>query len=277
MLDTLISFALKEKMTKFADIGKGPSDLLSDDYTSKVTLKCKKAAGPLAVTIETERGSGGSLASKIGTKFSYAGLSFDKLQFKPDGSQVLETSMKPHPGLSVAFKGGKGADLHVDYSTGMFVTNTVIDIKDMSKVSTAATAAVSPGIVIGGDVAYALSGKTGVTGFNVGASYAKGPLFASLTSSSKVSSFDLGLLYKVNSTVSIASSTTHSSAKPIDAITIGGIYKASVGDVKAKFASDGVVSACLIKTVAPKVTLTCSGSAPISDLSNFKYGVGIVM
>jgi len=250
---------------------------LSDDYSSKVTLKCKKAAGPLAVTIETERGSGGSLSSKIGTKFTYAGLSFDKIQFKPDGSQVLETSMKPYPGVSVAFKGGKGADLHVDYSTGMFVTNTIVDVKDMSKVSTSGTAAIAPGVLVGGDVAYALSGKTGVSGFNFGASYSSGPLFANVTSASRVTSFNLGLLYKVNPTLSLASTTTHSAAKPVDVVTVGGIYKASVGDVKAKFGSDGILSASLIKNVAPKVTLTCSGSAPISDLGSFKYGVGIVM
>merc|ERR1712150_57836 len=258
----------------FCDISKGSSDLLNDDYTSKVTLKCKKAAGPLAVTIETERGTGGSLSSKIGTKFSYAGVSFDKIQFKPDGSQVLETSMKPYPGLSVAFKGGKGADLCIDYSKGSFVSNTVIDIKDMSKLSTSATTPVGS-LLVGGDLTY--SKKDGISSYNVGASYSTGALSASVTSSNKASSFNLGLLYSVSPTLTLASSTTHSAASPVDAITVGGLYKSKVGDIKAKFGSNGMVSAALVKDVAPKVTLTCSGSAPLKDLSNFKYGVGIVM
>jgi len=264
-------------MTKFADIAKAPSDLLSDDYTTKVSLKCKKPAGPLAVTIETDRGKDGSLSSKIGTKFTYAGLSFDKVQFKPDGSQVLETSMKPYPGMKVAFKGSKGADLCVDYSVGKIVTNTVLDVKDMSKISSSGTASIAPGVVVGGSATYALSGKTGITAFNVGASYTQGPLFASVTSANKVSSFNVGLLYKVNPTLSIASSTTHSSAKPFDTFSVGGLYKASAADFKGKIDCAGNISAAVITDVAPKVTLTASATAPASDLSNFKYGIGIVM
>jgi len=130
--------------------------------------------------------------------------------------------------------------------------------------------------LVGGDVSYALSGKTGVTAFNVGASYTKGPLVAAVTSANKVSSFSLGLMYDVNSTLTVASTSTHSADKAIDGVTVGGLYKAQIGDVKAKYSS-GVVSAALVKSVAPKVTLTCSGSAPISDLSDFKYGVGIEM
>jgi hypothetical protein len=41
-----------------------------------------------AVTIETERGAGGALSSGMGTKFSYAGLSFDKVQVEADGGRV---------------------------------------------------------------------------------------------------------------------------------------------------------------------------------------------
>lgn len=263
-------------MTKFADIAKAPTDLLSDDYTSKISLKCKKNAGPLAVTIETERGNGGSLSSKIGTKFSYAGVSFDKIQFKPDGSTVLESSMSPMPGMKVAFKGLKGGNLHVDYTKGAIVSNFKFDVMNGDVATGAATAAIAPGVVVGGDATYSASAK-GLKSFNVGANYATGPLFASVTTSKNVSSFNLGLLYKVSPQLTVASTTTHSAAKPVDAIVVGGLYKANVGDVKAKINSDGILSAALIKEIAPKVTLTASGSAPVSDLSSFKYGVGISM
>lgn len=76
-------------------------DLLGDDYTGKISLKCKKSAGPISVTIETERGGGGALSSKIGGKFAYSGLSFDKVQLKADGGHVIETSLKPYPGVKV--------------------------------------------------------------------------------------------------------------------------------------------------------------------------------
>jgi hypothetical protein len=60
-------------------------------------------------------------------------------------------------------------------------------------------------------------------------------------------------------------------------VGVGAAYKAPVGLVKAKFASGGVLSASFIKDVAPSVTLTLSGSIVASDMSDFKYGVGLSM
>jgi voltage-dependent anion channel protein 2 len=249
---------------------------LNDDYSSKISLKCKKNAGPVAVTIETERGSGGALSSKVGTKFSYAGLSFDKAQMKADGGHVLETSLTVAPGVKLAFKGNKGADVCVDYKNGNIFATGVLDVKDMSKFSTSACVGLPSGMKVGGDLTYGLSGKTGVTGFNVGGSYSNGPIFASLTTS-KFSQFNIGLLYKVNPSITIASHTTHSSAKACDVLALGGSLNApQVGLIKAKFGSDGTLSAAIIREVAPKVTVTGSASITTSG-ENFKYGLGIVM
>mmetsp|Transcript_39312 Transcript_39312/g.80190 ORF Transcript_39312/g.80190 Transcript_39312/m.80190 type:complete len:265 (-) Transcript_39312:338-1132(-) len=264
-------------MPKFADIAKGPNDLLNEDYTTKVSLKCKKAAGPVAVTLETNRGSGGALSSKIGGKFAYAGLSFDKVQLTADGGSVLETSLVPASGVKVSFKGNKGADLGIDYTKGSLVATGKLDVKDMSKFSTSACMGLSSGVTLGGDATYAMSGKTGISAFNVGASYSSGPLFANVTSASKMSQFNVGMSYKVNSDLTIASSSTHTSEKPCEVVAVGGAYKAPFGDIKAKVGSGGIISACLIKEVAPKVTVTASGTVAASDLSSFKYGVGIVM
>lgn len=252
-------------------------DLLNDDYTSKISLKCKKNAGPVAVTIETERGSGGALSSKVGTRFAYAGLSFDKAQLKADGGHVLETSLAPAPGVKVSFKGNKGADLGIDYTKGSFYATGTLDVKDMSMFSTSACVGLASGVTLGGEATYGLSGKTGITAFNVGASYSTGPLLASVTSASKMSQVNVGVLYKVNDELSIASSTTHSSAKACEVLAVGGAYKAPFGNFKAKVGSNGVVHACVIKEVAPKVTVTASGSITPSDTSTFKYGIGVSM
>lgn len=262
---------------KFEDISKAPLDILTDDYSSKVTLKCKKPAGPFAVTLETERGSGGALSSKVGAKFSYAGLKFDKVQFKPDGSNVLETSLSPYDGCVLSFKGGKGADLGVDYTKGSFVGTGTLDVKEMSKLSTSACVGLAGGINIGGEATYNISGKAGISSFNVGGNYSKGPLFASATTASKMSQVNVALMYSVNDKLTLASSSTHSSATPIESASIGALYKSSLGNVKGKYGSNGTVSACLSREVAPKVTVTASGSASTSDLKNIKYGLGIVM
>lgn len=263
---------------KFADIAKGPKDLLNDDYSTKQTLKCKKSAGPVAVTIETGRGDGGALTSKIGTKFNYGKLNIDKAQATADGGQVLETSLKVAPNVKVSFKSGKGADLGIDYTQGNLYATGVLDVVEMSKFSTSACVSLPSGINAGADATYGLSGKTGITGLNVGASYATGALFGAVTSVNKFSSVNLGLLYKVNPQVTVASMSSHSGDSALSLNALGGSYKADFGTVKAKYTAGGIISASLIKDIAPKVTLTASGSASASDpTTTFKYGLGIVM
>lgn len=264
--------------TKFSDISKGPKDLLNDDYSTKQTLKCKKNAGPVAVTIETGRGEGGALTSKVGTKFNYGKLNVDKAQATADGGQVLETSLKVAPNMKVSFKSGKGADLGIDYTKGDFYATGVLDVVDMSKFSTSACMSLPSGVKAGGDATYGISGKTGVTALNVGASYATGSLFGAVTSVNKFSSVNLGLLYKVNSKVTVASMSSHSGDSAFNLTALGGSYKADFGTVKAKYSAGGVLSASLIKDIAPKVSLTASGSASASNpTETFKYGFGITM
>jgi voltage-dependent anion channel protein 2 len=253
------------------------TDLLNDDYSTKTTLKCKKSAGPIAVTIETERGEGGALSSKIGTKFAYAKFNVDKAQATANGGRVLETSLKVAPNVTLSFKANKGADLLIDYTKGNFFATGILDVAEMSKFSTSACIGLPSGIKAGGDATYALSGKSGLTGLNAGASYSHGPLFASVTSASKFSAVNLGLLYKVNGDITVGSSTTHTGDKLCDVVGVGGAYKAPFGTVKAKYVGSGLISASLIREISPKVTLTASGSVAISDFSTFKYGLGIVM
>jgi voltage-dependent anion channel protein 2 len=250
---------------------------LTEDYTTKTSLKCKKSAGPVAVTIETERGEGGALSSKIGTKFAYAKFNVDKAQATANGGRVLETSLNVAPNVKLSFKANKGADLGVDYTSGNMYATGVLDVVEMSKFSTTACIGLPSGIKIGGDATYALSGKSGLSALNAGASYTHGPIFASLGSGNKFSQVTLGLLYKVNSDLSVASQTTHSGDVACDFQGLGCAYKAPFGTVKAKYGAGHTISASLIKDIAPKVTLTASGSVNASDFSSFKYGLGLVM
>lgn len=241
-----------------------------------MSLKAKKNAGPVAVTIDTTRGAGGALTSKVGTKFSYAGLSFDKAQLEANGSQTLESSMSPAPGLKLSFKGSKGADLGATYKAGNFCGTAKLDVKDLAKVSSSACVGVAGGVTLGGDATYSLKDSS-ISAFNLGASYSQGPLFAAVTTSAKLSSVNVAMLYKVNSDISIASSTTHSASKSCDVVAVGGLYKSAFGDFKAKVGSNGIVSASLVKEVAPKVKVTASGSMAGADVSTFKYGLGVSM
>ncbi len=223
--------------------------------------------------MDTTRGKDGSLSSKIGTKFSYAGISFDKVQHEADGSPTLESSFVPAPGLKVSFKGGKGGDLGCDYKTGNFCGTAKLDVKDLAKFSSSASMSVAGGVTLGGDFGYSLK-DSALSGYNIGANYTSGPLFAAVTTSQKLGAVNLSLMYKVNNDITLASSTTHSSSKTCSVNAIGGLYKASFGDVKAKMGADKVVSASLVKTVS-KTKFTLSGTMAGADTSTFKYGLGI--
>jgi voltage-dependent anion channel protein 2 len=253
---------------------------LVEDYTSKISLKCKKDAGPVTVTIETEQGSAGALTSKIGTKFNYAKFNLDKGQLTADGGKVLETSLSVSDAVKLTFKAGKGADLGFDYVKGNFYATGSMDVLEVTNVNASACFGVTKyGIKLGGEARYNLKGSTtGLTGINVGASYATGPVFASVTTSSSFAAYNIGLVYKVNNDLSFASQTVHTSSKMCDVLAIGGTYKApKIGTLKAKVGSNGVINACIVREIAPKVSLTASGTMSANDISTFKPGLGITM
>lgn len=246
---------------------------MNDDYTSKYVVKAKKAAGPVTFTIETEQDKSGALSSKIATKTAFNKFSLDKGQLKADGSKVLETSFKLSPDVKLGLKGGgKTIDLCVDYTKGSLFATGVFDVMEMSKISSSVCLGLSNGMKLGADATYSLKGAAGLAGMNAGASYSTGPLFAAVTANNKAK-VSLGLLYKVNKDLSLASSTTHSSDKVFDLVAVGGSYNLpQVGIIKAKMGSSGMLSACITREVVPKVTLTASGSVSTSDLSTFKPG-----
>lgn len=246
---------------------------MNDDYTSKFSLKCKKPAGPVAVTIETERSASGALSSKVGTKFGYAKLNVDKGQIKSDGSPVLETSLKVTPDVSLSFKSSKGADLGVDYKKGGFYGTASLDVMDFSSLSASGCYTSGP-LKVGGDAKYKIDDSK-LGGFSLGAGYSVNNVYTSVTTD--FGKYNLGLLYKVNDSISLASSTSHSSSKICEVAAVGGAYKSDLGLFKAKYSGSGVLSASFVKEIAPKVSVTASGSMTATDPSTFKPGIAITM
>lgn len=244
---------------------------------SKIILKCKKNAGPVGVTFETEQNKDGGLTPKISTKFSYAKFNVDKAQVKADGSRILETSIKVTPDVKVSFKASKGADLFLDYTQQNFYATGSVDVLELSNATASACYGLPNGIQMGGDARWSFRGNSGLVGYSLGASYKTGPVACSLTTT-KFSSYFLGMMYKVNDSLTLASQTSHSVGKPLDDISIGGAYvMPNIGTFKAKAANNGLLFACFTKEIAPKVTLTASGSMAANDVSSFKPGLSINM
>ena len=150
----------------------------------------------------------------------------------------------------------------------------------MSKLDSSVCMSLPSGIKVGADASYALSGKTGLASFSVGGAYTMGPLSASLSATSK-STASIGLLYQASPKLALASQTVHAADNLCTVTAIGGSYK--VGDMlggnavlKAKMGGDGMISTCLVREVAPKVSLVASATMS-SDLSSFKPGLAITM
>jgi voltage-dependent anion channel protein 2 len=251
-------------------------DLLIDDHPLKLLLKVKKDAGAVNFAIESEVGKDGSISSKVINKFSYAKFNVDKLTHAPNGTHALETSLKLAPEIKLSFKAaGKGADLGVDYTKGNLYVTSVLDVVNMSAVNSSACIALKGGIKIGGDACVGLKGE-GLKGFTVGGSYASGPLFASLSTTNKLSSINVGLLYKVNNVCTIGSQTTHSSDKLCTVHGFGGSYLHPSGLYKFKMTSSGVVHSCFVKKI-DGATISAGGSMTANDPSTFKPGITIAI
>ncbi|GMI36434.1 hypothetical protein TeGR_g5516, partial [Tetraparma gracilis] len=76
----------------------------------------------------------------------------------------------------------------------------------------------------------------------------------------------------------IASSSSHSADKPLGNVTLGCVFKAPVGLLKGKFTSDGVVEACLTKSVAKGVTVNPAFRVSAhKPADTFNYGLGVTM
>jgi len=268
----------------FADIAKSSKDLLSDDYGSKVTVKAKIPAGPATLTLETERVSKGgavSLASKVSTKvapsFLPKGFAIDKFQMKPDGSNALETSLKGvAPGLKLTFKGtdSSSGDLGMEYVKGKVAATAVLDVVELSKISTSACYGCASKTV-GASATYSMAGKEcALSSYSLGGAYSTGALTISATTASKLSEVNVNTLYKASPALTVATASSHSSDKALGKFEVGCAYRAPVGLIKTKVDSAGLVSGACVKKI-DNYTVTASGSVSSSDLSTFKWGLGV--
>jgi len=268
---------------QFIDIHKPTTDLLTEDYSNKLSLKCKKSAGPVNITIESSRNpSDGTLSTKIGSKFNVCGVKVDKLQLTQDTNCVLETSLGICNGTTIGFNGNsKTSDLNLEYNQKNITASAVLDVQEFRKFHTQAMVSLKDGTLsLGADAHVDLNAST-VSSVNIGMNYRQGSLFASMSTMDGLNccqtKSNLNFLYQVNPKLSLASNSIHSCEKPLKEITLGGLYKSSYADFKLKANCCGRVSGCMMKEMAPNVNLTLSGSVSVSEPTKVDYGLGLTI
>jgi len=202
----------------FADISKGPSDIIGDDYTSKKLLKVKcapKATPGCSFTIEDEVKSGG-VDGKLTLKYvePTTGISFDKLTLK--GSTYGVEASKTVSGVKVKaklnpFDGSSLSGSAELKDPGYAVTAA----GDKKKVSGSATASPFAGGVLGFGFEYPVAG--GPVALSAGASATLSGAFLSCVYTSK-KVFNFGFMFSPLPKVDVAA--TGDSTGP-DSATVG--------------------------------------------------------
>ena len=210
------------------------------------------------------------------------GFSVDKFQAKADGSHSLDCSSTGIVNnLKVIFKGSDAqtGDLGFEYTGPSNTIATVnCDIVELSSLSASILAAPNNFLSVGGSAAYNLKGSS-IDSWSAGVSYNKNNCFTSLTTN-KLSSATLSTTYKVNSKLTVGSTSTHTKDQVLKKFTVGATFDdANLGLVKGKMDSDGLISAALVRKVDSKTKLTVTPCVEVNgkDLGSFKWGFGVAM
>lgn len=266
-----------------SDIHSPTTDLLTDDYTSNLTLKSKQQRGPLLLTLDTSRSTNGCLATKLSSKFTYKNLTIDKLQLNQEANGALESHLTVCRNTVLGFIGdSQAASLNLEYKSSSVLLNSVLDVQDFKKMSTTGKITFKNKINLASEVNMDLLSSR-INSVNFGVSYNTNGLKTSLSTMNGLHKplLNLGLLYTVNPNMSLSSSVIHSCYdKTRNNITVGTLYKAPFGQVKAKVDTQGSVKMALVKNVGDGVKITVGGGLNVGEGKcgkGLEWGLGITL
>lgn len=280
----------------FIDLNSPAHDLLTDDYVSTLSLKTKKQAGPVQVTLDTQRNpSNGTLSTKLSSKFNICKFHIDKLQLTQDANGVLESTVGVFPNTTLGFNGNhKTADLSVEYKTNNLTLNSVLDVQDFKQLKSTGKLNCYKGLSLASEVKVDLVNSS-IGSVNLGLSYTINNLFASLytvngigcpkkctsdsNSSLNPASCNLGVLYHVNPNWTLGTNVLHSyKGHSSSCMTIGGLYKGDFGKIKMKVNCCGDVKVAVMKDMCGGVNVTVGGGVNVGKVgSSLEWGLGVTL
>jgi len=281
---------LKMAPTKFKDVGKTASDLISNDYCfdRKFKLKSVSSNGLKLTTEGTLKPKG--VSGKLTAEFSpFEGITMKKLGVTTEGRFQTEASLdNAIEGVTFTVKAEDGADLPpagelcVDYKAGSGTVNASVDVCDVNGPTLyGASTFAYENFLIGGEVRYntgfdSTDGSPSVVDYNAALSYDGGDFIAALTTKKKLSNVTASVHQKYSKDVELATTYTHSSKM----LTVGGIYTLDASTkLQGKLNSNGVVSANAIQNISPAVKIISSVEV---DAKNFasdshKFGLQLIL
>lgn len=271
----------------FKEFDKEASDIFSDDFDTKLSLKVK-SAGPFATTLTTnieivDKEGKQSLKPKATLKYPHAsGFTLEKLEFTNDLKMTVETSLvNTLPGLKLEFKGNDSdkADLSFKYTHPHATVTGDFDINSLAKAEASVSAGSGPftgglsaqftGAKDDGKVPNKVSVGLGV------AHTVPNVCFTSVRAKDNFSAFSLLFTYSSVQNLILAGQVDHSAKKSLG--TFAASYKVDAATTfKAKGNTEGILAASLKKNFEKKFTVVGSVEVP-HTLKTVKWGVNATL
>jgi hypothetical protein len=276
----------------FADVQKGPLDLLNQDYFFDRKLKIVTISTTgvkyTAEGIMKPKGTAGTLSAKFQP---FKNVQVEKLAVGVDGRFKGEISM-----VDDLFKGAKlivkaedgggrnnSGEAVIEFAKDSLRLDTSVNVTDGPILSGAATYE-HKGVTGGFEVKYNTmleeKGVASFEDFNGVVAYNARDYSVALKSKKKASIFNFTLLHDVNPTSTLAAEFEMNPKSGAKMLTVGGQHILdSETTVQGKINSDAIVSANLIQKVRPQVKLVFSAQI---DARNFaadshKFGMQLIL
>lgn len=271
----------------FKEFDKCASDIIEDDFDSKVTLKVK-SAGPFGTTLTsttTLDTKDTKLSPKLSVKWPHAsGFTLEKFESSADGKLTVETSLVgAAPGLKLEFKGNdhsNKSDLSFTYTAPAATVTGEVDLLNLSSVKASAIGGNGP-VTVGAAAEVKLA-KYAVDTYclGVGVGYTIPKLFfLGVRAEKTFSAFSALFTYAAARDVTLAGKLTYSgSAKDKMGATLAGVYKCNA-DTTIKFKANttgGVFSASVKQAFPGKFSVVGSAEIP-AQLNTAKFGLNATL
>jgi len=267
----------------FKDLDKSVTDIFSEDFDMKYTLKIK-TGGPAGSTFTTttqyEPSKETKLSSKVGVKISHSqlqGFTLDKLEVAGNGAVTTETSLAgAAPGLKLEFKGNDSnkGDLGFVYSVPAATLTGELDTLNFSK----ATASLSGGH---GPISAGVSADLNIAKSTLGSVDAKvvytvpSLLTVCAKSTNKFSDFSLLFSYAVTKNITFAGLASYT-PKATNGF-LAAVHKCSPNTtIKVKAATNGTLNASWKQAFAGKFSVVSTTEVP-PGLSSIKFGLNATL
>jgi len=273
----------------FKDFDKSTSDILSEDFDTKYTLKIK-SAGPSGIAITTNTTyenskNPASLSSKVSAKYAHAsGFTLEKFEVGSTGSVTAETSLAgAADGLKLEFKGNDSdkGDVSFTYTTPKATFTALVDVLKLKKAE--ASVSSGHGAFTGGASAsigtspYALSTTTLAVGYSVPKVF-NASIKADKNFEKNFSLYKGLFSYTATKDITLAGEVSYPTNKPA-AFALAGVYKCNPKTIiKLKAISSGVINASAKHEIDAAKKCSAVATAQFeTGLTNPKFGLNITL